>query len=218
MANWKSTEIVVELAAKRKTMPRGDGTEEPYGPSGSWFFLKTFGDKFRGRFAIADIANPGDAGKYASLPPIPGTHIVVDQKHRTIRAVDPLSFPENKAVLERANTLLQTVQRSKGRPVDTSIIRNASDDEIKTALWEMRQLVDDGQAEVKSEGGLPPADRILAMPGRVKIRQHEDSLRIIGVQDGRPVRETVYASDDELARMGSVREERVAKVPAGEPA
>ena len=47
--------------------------------------------------------------------------------------------------------------------------RNATDDEIKTALWELRQLIDSDKAYVVS-GRMPPREKIIEMDGRIKLR------------------------------------------------
>jgi len=175
--------------------------------------LKVFDKSFRGRFSIASLANPGDAGKYAGMPDIPGIHVCVNIKGRTIKAVDPLGFPEHKSTLDAANRIKANVQGVTERPCDTSIINRATPTELKSALWEMRSYVDERQAVI-IEGTLPSGEEILKMEGQLKIRQHTDALRVTHFEEGRPVKESLYASEEELDRLSRPIEDRVTTVPA----
>ena len=206
MADWRSGEIVIELAATKKTITGESGAVEAYGPTNTYVFLRTFSARLRGQFRVADMAEAGSAPGYGRLPTIPGIHIAVDKKKKTVRAVDPLGFPENAGILRQINDIREPWEGTRGRAWDEHRIENATPTEIKTALVEMREIVDDKQAVVR-EGDLPALKEILAIEGDVKRR----NIHCRHDNDGK--QESEFATEAELERMGAPQESRVQIVP-----
>lgn len=208
MAKWQAGDIVVELASTTKMKTNDAGEVEKFGPRNSYFHLRTFAERFRGRFQVGELTEPASAVGYTAIPTIPGIHIVVNEKRRTIKAVDPLNFPENANILRQANKIREPYE-GRGRPWDERVINNATPTEIKTCLFELREFVDDGQAEIVS-GTLPESEAILAMEGNLNRRIYAQ----VSGRDGKVP--PVYATEEELERMGQPQESRVKIVPAGE--
>jgi hypothetical protein len=208
VANFKPGDIAVELAKGVGQRLGDDGeTMEDHGPRNSYFFLRTFGSTYRGRWRGADIAGGASDLGYTSIN-TPGIHIIVNPKKRYIRAVDALSFPEHEAELRKANKIrMNSPERSEGRPWDESRIDNATDTDIKTCLFELREFLDDGDAVCHTDN-LPDKAKIMALEGNLIRRTGAP----VSGRDGTVPPE--HATEEELGRMGQPQAERVKIVPA----
>ena len=208
MAKFQAGEIAVELAKEVKESYGDDGMPEPAGPRNSYFFLRTFGTKYRGRWRSSDAAGASSDHGYMAMPAIPGIHIIVNQKKRTIRAVDPLAWPEHEKTLAQANKIRKNSPEGvEGRAWDESRIENATDTEMKTCLFELREFVDNRSAVCHTDN-LPSREEIMAMEGNILRRVNAPVSRSDGTLP------PAYATEEELARMGQPQENRVKIVPA----
>ena len=155
---WKPGEIVVEIAMRNN----------------GYHMLSSFGSeaKFRGRWSNRNLKEitSGQAPDMTRLPDLPGICIALDVKGRLLRAVDPLGFPENAETLKYAVGILKASNFGEMGPWPTSVKQALTDTEIKSALWEMFQMVENGSAMVVS-GDMPSREHILKeMPGELQIR------------------------------------------------
>jgi len=178
--NWNPKELVIELAGNKNQR----------------FLFEPLGAVLRGRWDRARVTDTSSNTQMTNMPDIPGIHVALDLKSRCLRAMDPLAWPENQETLRRANVILKGATLAQGRPWDTSVMRNLTETEVKSALWAMLGYVEGGKAIVR-HGQFPTKDEVLAMPGQLKIRY--GSLRIIN-----PVTketESPYATAEELAKL-----------------
>ena len=172
---FKSSEIVVQLG----------------GPNNQYFFFRPLAMRLRGTWSRHSPCMEGQTSELlGGFPDIPGVMVAVDVQGKVLRAVDPLGFKEHAETLAKA----QELRGNHDRAWDTSLLRNLTPSDVKTALWELRGLVDDEVAKVVN-GTLPGRDAILDMPGDLKIRWGTPCT----LRDGTP--ESPYASEEELARM-----------------
>ena len=206
---WSPGDIVIEMAATKGTRPGHDGFGEPYGPTNSNFLVKFFGAILRGRFAVSDIPNASSSNGYANMPVIPGIYVVISPKRKKLLAIDPLGFPENGHILRQANAIREPMEGKRFRAWDDMVIENATATEIKTALMELRGYLDDKSARV-IDGDMPSVKEILAMNGEVKVRYN-----FLKTVDATGEKESPFATQEELERMGAPQEERVKRVPPG---
>jgi hypothetical protein len=209
---WSRDEIVIELANTRKRTIKKLGVPEEYGPVNTQFFCKLFKAVLRGKWSSVGLTGQTSALNLTSMPEIPGIHIAVDLKRKRIRALDPLAWAEHEETLARANAIRSFITGYEGRPWDDMVISNATDTEIKTALWEMANWVKAKKANVIA-GHLPPPEKVLELDGGLIVRT-EDMRTGERDAEGNAVL-TPYATENELAKMGKPPEERVLTVPAG---
>lgn len=155
MAHWKPTELVVEVG----TNANNDCVFNP------------LGDTLRGRWNPKNY--PGASARASTLmsaPEVPGMYVVLDPTKRTLRAIDPLSLPENRGLLDKLNNAVKPVFGQQGAREET-IQSQLTDGQIKTALWEMYSMVSDGRGWLV-HGQMPAPQKIMEMPGRVRRRFH----------------------------------------------
>ena len=78
--------------------------------------------------------------------------------------------------------------------------------EIKTALWNMRQFLDEGKAIERSTVKVPQREDILSMPGELKLRYFFSS---------KDRDQTEFATEEELEIMGAGPIPQIEVTPAG---
>ncbi len=183
------------------------------------FAFESMGMQVRGTWRVAAMTGNPCSGfeRYGNMPDVPGHVAVLDPKARTLRVEDPLGWRENKHLLEEINDITKVCRAPKTiKPEDTSLKRNMSDDDIVTALWEMRAHVDGKRAYELTHGKLPKQEDILAMArdgnkdgkGRIRVRPYVwDGKRLDGTV------ETPFANDDELDALGAPRPPEIEKIP-----
>ena len=118
-----NSEIVIEMAGEKNQK----------------FLSGSFEAVLRGRFNTMLMRETSSNSGFSSLPVIPGIYMALDLKKRTLRAIDPLGFPENAEVLDVAGRIVKEVDGNRYGPADTMTRNNMDDTECKTALWEMYQ-------------------------------------------------------------------------------
>ena len=189
MAVWNQGEIVIELAGKKNQQ----------------FMFKPLMVVLRGRWTQANVRQTSTNTEIANLPDVPGIMVAVDVKRKTLRAVDPLGFRENKTVLDEVNRIMGR-WIGEGRAWDTMTKKNLPEWEIKTALWNMRQFLDEGKAIERSTVKVPQREDILSMPGELKLRYFFSS---------KDRDQTEFATEEELEIMGAGPIPQIEVTPAG---
>lgn len=131
----------------------------------------------------------------AKVPRIPGHRVSVNLETRTLRVYDPLhETDEGKAIWAQIKPVLDSeANYDKMQPVEGTTITEATNDQIKTWLWNMRDLVDSKCAVVPIGSSiLPSKDEINAMPGARERGQGSasyipDKSRYVDRVGGEPV-------------------------------
>lgn len=151
---FRSSELVVELN----------------GSLNQNFLFKPLMENLRGRWMVSRV-KLGDTGALSGMPDLPGQHICVDVKQKSLRVVDPLDFPENEQLLAKANGILEAknVGRGKMRPRDEINKNNLNDNAMKGLLWQLLELYDTGKLTVV-QGTMPTRKQVLEMPGKLQLR------------------------------------------------
>lgn len=170
---FSNTEIVIEMAGEKNQN----------------FLFGSFEATLRGRWNPMLIRDTSTGTDYGSLPIIPGIYVAIDLKKRTLRAIDPLGFPENADALAAVDRVVGGHQGGRRGPADTMTRNNMTETELKTGLWEMHQWVESNKAVVVN-GTMPEPKEILALPGELLIRRH-----FVGEN------ETPYATPEEITRL-----------------
>lgn len=155
MAHWRPTEVVVEVGRD----------------ANNHFAFNPLSANLRGRWNPKN--EPGASARnntIMSAPEVPGMYIVLDAQKRTLRALDPLSLPENKGLLDKLNNAVKAMYGQQG-PQEETIQTQLTDGQIKTALWEMWCMVNDGRGWLV-HGQMPTPQKIMEMEGRVRRRFH----------------------------------------------
>lgn len=150
--DWRPGEIVVEIG----------------GEVNNYYLFKPLDTKLRGMWSARNHANPVSKPGFTAVPDLPGIMVALDQRRRTLRTVDPLSFPKNKKVLDRANEI-RAKHIGKQDPCEPTLKKNLSDGDVKSTLWEMSEMIRAGTATLVN-GTLPSPEKIMAMDGRVRVR------------------------------------------------
>ncbi len=104
---------------------------------------------------------------------IPGECLAVDVKNRTCRLFDPLRetaagrkiWASIKPIIEQYQSHFQCGVGLR----EPTVIRDCSEDTLKTWLYYMRRAVDSGHAKVVGNRVLPPLEEIKALPGRREV-------------------------------------------------
>lgn len=154
MGHFKSNELVVEINTRLNQ---------------SVLFLPLM-ETLRGRWMISRV-KLADTGALSGMPDLPGQHICIDVKNKSVRVVDPLGFEENAQMLNKANNLAsaKSVGQVKQRPRDELVRNNMPDWELKSLLWQVLNLYDGDKVSV-IQGNLPTRKQVLDMPGSLKTR------------------------------------------------
>ncbi len=149
---WRPGEIVVEIG----------------GQVNNYYLFKPLDAKLRGKWCARNHPNPVSSIGFTAIPDLPGIMVALDARRRTLRTVDPLSFPEHKKALDEANKI-RANYLGEGEPCAPTLKKNLSDGDIKSTLWEMSEMV---RAETATlvYGTLPAPEKIMAMDGRVRVR------------------------------------------------
>lgn len=124
-----------------------------------------------------------------SFPEVPGQYIVINERTKTIKAVDAIGMRATRGrtgdqILSEINGILEEYG-DKRRAAQTMILPDVDDTLIKSALWELGQFVWRGKANVV-HGQFPTKDRVLDRDGELIVR-HGDA-------------DNPYASEEEIAR------------------
>lgn len=131
--------------------------------------------KLRGRWDSQNVSYKRPHAALAKLPPIiPGIQVRVDIQKKLTSIADPLSLPENAYIIAAIKDARQEVSGiSPGsEPWPTINRKDCADSEIKTWLYWMRRLVDEGQAIIiGSDDSLPTLEQLEALKGDIHISQ-----------------------------------------------
>jgi len=131
--------------------------------------------KLRGRWDSQNVSYKRAHQALARLPNvIPGIQIIVDTNRKTRGYFDPLSKPEHAGTID---LLKQAKEEISGitpgcNPWPAVKFDNSSDSDIKTWLYWMRRLVDNGQAILIGDpASLPSMEEIESLKGDVFVGQ-----------------------------------------------
>jgi len=112
--------------------------------------------RFRGRYD-RHLLPPGSIGGENSMAmridQVPGIYVTIDLGRKRARIVDPLSLPENKALMAHINKCIGGIG-TKYDPVAEEVHENMSDKQIATWIYWMARLVKKKYASVVS-GSFP---------------------------------------------------------------
>lgn len=133
-------------------------------------------ERLRGWWKRSNLIGVSVSAAAQSLPDLPGIYVILDCRKKTIRYADPLSFPENADLLTHAQKIVKEVFRDSCGPEKEVVQENLNENDLKTALYWFRRIVDSKQAALIS-GSLPEMEQILALPGRTKIESWNSSSR-----------------------------------------
>lgn len=154
-SQWRPGEIVIEIG----------GTNN----NNNYYLFRPTLQSLRGKWSARNQVNPSARRtRFTACPDIPGIMAALDPHKRTLRTVDPLGFPENKKLLADAVAIKEKYFGKEG-PWASTLKKNLTDAQLKTALWAMSEMVRAGSATVVN-GALPAPDKIMAMEGRFKAR------------------------------------------------
>ena len=145
--HWRPGEIVVEFI----------------GGKNNYVLYKPLGERIRGRWAAAKMVGMHSKKGYMGIPVIPGLCLCLSIKGKTIRIVDPLSFPEYEDTLDAANRIIAVHQKAM-KPHEERIIEHLTDNNIKSHIWHMFTFHFAGKAKLH-HGTMPTAEEIVSMPG-----------------------------------------------------
>lgn len=189
------------MARSRETFTASEIVVEVNTPLNNNLLFKPLSAILRGRWDNSRARGEWDydAG-YRNMPIVPGIYVAVDPKARTLRATDPLGFEENAGLLEQVKNAARKHQGEVGPAAEMKRER-LTDTEVKTALWEVYQHVEQRHVTLV-RGEMLRREEILAMPGQLLLRMN-------GVQ---PCYDPEYstekplppwATDQELERLGA---------------
>jgi hypothetical protein len=166
---WRPGEIVVEIGGK----------------NGAPCLFKPLNLVLRGRWSPRMMPNPSARRTgFSAMPDCPGIMVGLDAVKRTLRTVDPLGLPEHKKTLDKINEVAKKWMGEQG-PCENTRAAGLKHGQIKSALWEMSEMVRAGTATVV-HGTLPSPEKIMAMDGRLRTR---NTFLLEG--------ESFYASEEE---------------------
>lgn len=154
-----------------KHFAAGEIAIEIGGSTNNWYLFKPLGAVLRGKWSVRNIPGGGSSHRMPRLnaaPDTPGIIVALDQSKKTLRTVDPLGFPENERVLAEVNETWGKYH-GKQRPSEPTLTKHLGEGHVKSALWEMSEMVRAGSATVVN-GVIPSPEKIMAMPGYVKAR------------------------------------------------
>jgi hypothetical protein len=155
-------EILVEIADERNS-------------NVMWPITKVL---LRGRWARVNTLGQTMAQVMQPLPDIPGLHVGVDCARKLSKILDPLNEPRNAELVKKIQAVLKEAFRQVYGPEKDVVQEGLSDGEIKSWLYWMRRLVDNGQAVV-IKGELPDLKAIRALPGKIAIENYNSSSRAV---------------------------------------
>ena len=205
---FTASEIVIEVDPVSK--PSRIGSRRPPTAKNNYLLFKPLGIVLRGRWDNSRIQADYDyESPYRFMPIVPGMYICLDVKARTLRAVDPLSFDENAELLSQVQASAHKDQGEVG-PSPESRLDRLGDTEIKTALWEMYQHLEEKHCRLV-RGEMPRRDEILALPGQLILRRSEAGR----TRDYDPEFDLnkpmpPWATERELKRMGAPEPQKAA--------
>lgn len=132
--------------------------------------------QLRGAWKKANLIGITMDVRMTQMPDLPGLYVVLDCKRARLMVVDPLSAPENKSLLVQASAVHKDVFRVPAGPEQDKVENDLNDTRLKTNLYWMRRLVDNGQARVV-KGELPAMDDIETLPGYTRAEAWNSSAR-----------------------------------------
>ena len=172
MAKSKATSTEAE-AKKPAPMVGVKVTVEASPPNGQ-LISRFLGYKLRGTWSLTNERGRTSSRGIMNMPDVPGQHLTIDVANRTSIVEDPLGFDENRDLLDRARSVHRDTFGTDVKPHDTVTNPNLSDDDIKTALWEIAGWIESGLCRIVS-GSCPTRDQITEMAGNRKINQFDNS-------------------------------------------
>jgi hypothetical protein len=129
-------------------------------------------ERVRGRWDPHEMP-PGDVSSVGLLqmPVIPGMYVRVNVREKKAAVVDPLSFPENRALLDKVSESHHSLFQKRVTSVDPVVRENMNDDDLASWVYWMMRLVQGGSARL-IKGELPATeDEVQKAFPRGKIRK-----------------------------------------------
>jgi hypothetical protein len=150
-------EIIIEIAAPLNRQVRFGPTGETL--RGHWSHAVT-----GGRSVHESISQ-----LHSVAPEIPGIYLSLDVHARVAKRYDPLrDTEEGRQLWAKIDDVLKRFPEALGQmqPWDAAVYTELDDNQVKTWLYEMRKLVDDGLARVvPGSMPMPDRERIRTLPG-----------------------------------------------------
>jgi hypothetical protein len=157
------------MARSRESFTASEIVIEVNTPLNNNLLFKPLSMTLRGRWDNSRATGDWDyESTYRNMPVVPGIYVCLDLKAKTLRAVDPLSFEENAGLLSQVKAAALKHQGEVGPATEVRRER-LTDTEVKTALWEMHQHVEEKHATMV-RGEMPRRDEVLGMPGQLLLR------------------------------------------------
>jgi len=104
--------------------------------------------------------SPAIEGKMSEIPDIPGVHIDVDCRKKTVTLRDPLINDQPR--VDAINRVLRKANLAEDHSTPTPVTHQLDDDKLKTFLFELLRM---GDAVHLREGTIPTVAEIDAAPG-----------------------------------------------------
>jgi len=138
----------------------------------------------RGRWTrnnLPGVTHEG-APEFGSLPDIPGMRLALSSVKKSAKFFDVLENenedPRIAAVLEKAQRVLNAVFSIKFGPEIPIILKDLSENELKSHAYWVRRMFDNRSVLIIS-GRIPEIDEIVSMPGLIKFEGHDSSPLVI---------------------------------------
>ena len=127
----------------------------------------------RGRWSTKHAPSGGVTQSMADMPDIPGIYIGINFKEKAIAFIDPLNDMSNKELLNKINRTHKRVFFTNGSP-EKDRIRRLDDDSFKTAVYQIRRMLDNSQCEVK-KGEVPSMKELFThLSGKIKTKNFDE--------------------------------------------
>ena len=157
----------------------------------------------RGRILQGQFNGQPDE-RFASMPDLPGIIIEVDPAKKTISYLDPLNFKSNKELLRKAQSVMREFTGERYGP-EADRVRPASPDELKTAAFFCRRLLDNKTC-IERSGKVPEMEVLMKWPGRCGANLFSEST--VESKYRKPDAAYVKPSDPEVKPVISYGDER----------
>lgn len=154
---------------------------EVFGSKNESIFWPPSSEALRGRFSWQNVSSGRpEEDAITAMPDLPGVVLTVNSAKRLIKKSDPLNDPANARLLARAQKVGKS-SRAVGKKMvpDKTVSReDVSDDELKTAAYWARRLLDVNLVRVIG-GVVPDIDAIKAMPGMVNLQTSDTRAGVV---------------------------------------
>jgi hypothetical protein len=136
-------------------------------------------DILRGHWQKAHLLHQELTEVTTLIPDLPGQRIKISAARATAWILDPLNLPEFAVTMAKLNFVLgaePALTGGKVKPATDTEHGNLTPTLIKSWLYWMRRLVDEGKGHVV-EGKLPTLAEIAELPGKTRCQNYDSGGR-----------------------------------------